>query len=83
MYNLIENNEITVTNDHAKTHDISLIDVFSPFNGLNRFSPIQNNSITVNSRSTPIHGIYIRGASNKLEILGNTLDYPAHPRRRK
>lgn len=78
VYNLIDHNDITVTNDHAKTHDISLIDVYSPFNGLNRF-PIQNNIITVNSRSTPIHGIYVRGASNKLEILGNTLDYPGTP----
>lgn len=78
IYNLIYENDITVTDDHAKLNDISLIDVFSPSNGLNRF-PIQKNTITVNNLSTPIHGIYVRGSSSKLQILENTIDYPGSP----
>ncbi|MFN4255563.1 MAG: right-handed parallel beta-helix repeat-containing protein [Saprospiraceae bacterium] len=71
--NAIVGNTITVTNT-TKDADISLIDVRAPAGGKDYF-PIRENLITVASRSTAIHGIYVRGNQDQLAIARCTLSY--------
>jgi hypothetical protein len=75
-YNLIYNNSVVVPSSPAKSHDVSLIDIYAPYGGSDQFN-IEKNFIGVNSRSTAIHGIYVRAAtgSNSLSIFDNDISY--------
>lgn len=57
---------------------MSLIDIYAPLGGSDKF-PIQRNYIAVNSRSTPIHGIYARDNCSRFDISSNDVYYLGTP----